>query len=115
VIARAHRYEGRGVRRLADPFASSLVALVALGLSGLGVLVVTWRGVAADVRVYDQVPFLASGGITGLALIGFACGALVIQHRRWQEARRRADLEVAIAAAAALLASARRRTEAGQR
>ena len=96
------------MRRLADPLIASVVTLVMLGAAGFVTLVLAWRGVAAEVSVSDQVPFLVSGGIAGLAIIGFAAGVLMIQHRRLLEAHRRAELEDVIGVAAALLAAARR-------
>ena len=93
------------MRRLADPFVSSVLALAMLGVAGLVVVVLAWRGVAPEVSVEDQVPFLVSGGIGGLALIGFAAGVLMIQHRRFLEAQRRAEFEDVIRGAAGLLAA----------
>lgn len=101
--------------RVGDPFLSSLVALGALGVSGLVAVALAWRGAAAELSVASQVPFVMSGGFGGLALVGFAAGVLVIQHRRWVEARRRTELEAVIDAAAELLAAARQGTEDSQR
>jgi len=95
------------MRRLTDPLVSSVVVLAAFAAGGLVVLVLAWRGVAADVSVANQVPFVVSGGIDGLALVGFAAGVLAIQHRRWIEAKRRAEFEEVVAAAAELLALVR--------
>lgn len=96
------------MRRLADPFVASVVALALLGSAGLVVIGLAWRGVAAEVSVSDQIPFVVSGGIAGLALIGFAAGVLMIQHRRFIEAQRRAEFDGVIQAAAALMAVVRR-------
>lgn len=93
------------MRRLADPFVASVVALTALAAAGLVVVLLAWRGVANVATVSDQVPFLVSGAIAGLAMIGFAAGVLMIQHRRYLEAQRRADFEAVIHEAVALLAA----------
>lgn len=95
------------MRRFSDALVSSVIALGALGAAGLVVLVLAWRGVAADVAVADQVPFLVSGAIGGLSLIGFALGVLTIQHRRSVEAQRRATFDAVVTAAAELLATVR--------
>jgi hypothetical protein len=98
------------MKRLSDPFAASVVVLGALAAAGLVAVALGWRGVAAEVGVADQVGFLVSGGFGGVAIVGFACGVLVIQGRRWAEARRRAEFEAVLGAAAELLATVRRET-----
>lgn len=103
------------MNRLTDPFGSSVVALGALALAGLVTIVLAWRGVAAQLNVANQVPFLVSGVIGGLALLGFASGVVAIQHRRYIEARRRAEFDEVIAATTKLLATSRQRQRMGRR
>ena len=102
------------MRRPPDPFVVSVVALGVLGAAAFAVLALTWRGVAAQVDVAAQVAFIVSGGIGGLALVGFASGVVVIQARRWTEAQRRAELDGLITAATELLASVRRAGDGGR-
>ena len=96
------------MKRLSDPFVASLVVFGVLGAAGLVAVVLGWRGVAAEVSVAHQVGFLVSGGLGGVAMVGFASGGWVIQARRWAEARRRAQFDAVVAAAAELLATVRR-------
>lgn len=88
---------------LTDPVRFSLVVLVALALTGLVVLSLTWRGVTDQSAVSDQVAFVTSGGLSGLALVGVSMGMLMIQARRLSEARRRAEMERAVRIAAGLI------------
>lgn len=93
--------------RLADPFVGSVLLAASLALAGLIALGLTWAAVAARVEISEQVPYVISGGFTGVALIGFGCGVLVIQRRRWVTAHRRAEVGQAIVAATELLAAVR--------
>ena len=42
---------------------------VALCVAGFAMLAFTWGRVADEVQVYRQIPYLVSGGFTGLALV----------------------------------------------
>ena len=42
---------------------------VALCVAGFAMLAYTWGRVADEVQVYRQIPYLVSGGFTGLALV----------------------------------------------
>jgi hypothetical protein len=73
---------------------------------GLLLLVVAWKGVANTGAVFEQVPFIVSGGLGGLALVilgGFLYFAWW-QTRAMRESREQAarSLEVAEATLAAL-------------
>jgi hypothetical protein len=94
-------------RLLADPFSVSVLVLGVLALAGLLGIAVGWKGAAASLVVSVQLPYLVSGAIGGLALLGFALGLLLIQARRRREARRRAEMDRVVRAAAAVLAAAR--------
>lgn len=95
-------------RLLRDPFAMSVAVLVALGVAGLASLAAGWRGAAASLDVAVQLPYIVSGALGGLSVVGFSAGLLLIQLRRREEARRRAELGRVVRAVADLLASARR-------
>ena len=98
------------LRRAArDPFAVSVALLVALAVGGLVGVGVGWRGAAASLDVAVQMPYIVSGALGGLSLLGFAGGLLLIQFRRRNEARRRAELQRVVTAAADVLAAVRER------
>ena len=73
-----------------DPFIVSVVVLSALVITGLIGLAVAWKGAAATLVVAFQLPYVVSGAIGGLALLGFALGLVLVQGRRREEAERRA-------------------------
>jgi hypothetical protein len=90
-----------------DPFVVSVVVLAALALAGLIGVGVAWKGAAATLVVALQLPYITSGAVGGLALLGFALGLLLVQARRRQEAKRRAEFGRLVQAAADVLAAAR--------
>lgn len=92
---------------LRDPYTVSVTVLVVLAAAGLGGIAIGWRGAAASLVVSVQLPYVVSGVIGGLALLGFSLGLLIIQVRRRREAERRADFDRVVRAAADLLAVAR--------
>ena len=92
---------------LRDPFSMSVIVLGALAVAGLVGIAVGWKGAAAALDVSVQLPYIVSGAIGGLALLGFSLGLLLIQARRREEARRRADMQRVVRAAADLLAAVR--------
>jgi hypothetical protein len=94
-------------RALDDPFTVSVTVLVVLAAIGLTGIAVGWRGAAASLNVSVQLPYIVSGVMGGLALLGFSLGLLMIQARRRQEARRRDDFDRVVRAAADVLAAAR--------
>lgn len=99
------------MRRFVNPFFSSVAVLCSLVLGGFVILILTWRGVAANVRVADQIPFLISGGVGGIAVIGVAIALLALQMRRLDEARRRAGYDELVRSAVRLLAASRDQPE----
>jgi hypothetical protein len=86
----------------ADPWLVSVGVLVAAVATGFVAMALAWRGAAARISVADQVPFVVSGAMGGLALVAFALAVLVVQVRRRAEALRRADLARVRAAVADL-------------
>ena len=95
------------MNRLRDPFAASVGVLVVLALVGLVGVGVAWKGAAATLVVALQLPYITSGAIGGLSLLGFALGLVLVQARRRDEAVRRAEFDRVVRAAADLLAAAR--------
>jgi len=92
---------------LRDPYTVSVTVLVVLAAAGLAGIAIGWRGAAASLVVSVQLPYIVSGVIGGLALLGFSLGLLIVQVRRRREAERRADFDRVVRAAADLLATAR--------
>ena len=87
---------------LADPGTRAYVVLVALALVGFVMLGLAWRGGARTVYVPLQMPWLVSGGIAGLALLGLSLGAWSIHAGRRQDAEHRAAVETLTRQAAEL-------------
>ena len=85
---------------------SVLVLLLIVGAGFVG-LWTAWSGLAAEIFVPFQVPFLVSGAMGGLALAGFGLGVLAIQSSRRAEATRRAEFERIIDASVRLLETVR--------
>lgn len=81
-----------------DPWFVSVAVFGAAAASGLVAILLGWRGVAARVDVAEQLPYVMSGVVVGLAVLGFALGVVVIQARRRAEAYRRAEIEDVIGA-----------------
>ena len=94
-------------RALGDPFTVSVAVLSVLAAAGLAGIISGWSGGAASLVVSVQLPYVVSGVIGGMALLGFSLGLLSVQARRRQEARRRAEFDRVVRAAADLLAAAR--------
>lgn len=98
----------KGLRAaLRDPYTVSVTVLVVLAAAGLAGIIIGWRGAAASLVVSVQLPYIVSGVIGGVALLGFALGLLIIQVRRRREALERAEFDRVVRAAADLLAAAR--------
>jgi hypothetical protein len=95
--------------RLRDPGAQSVLVLVLLVIAGFVMLGLAWRGAARTIYVPLQMPWVISGGLAGLGLIGFAYGALSIHLGRRQDAVHRAEVEDLVRAAATLAEELRRR------
>lgn len=78
----------------------SLVLLPLLGLAGLVSILLGWHGAANAADPSRALPYLVSGGLTGVAMVGTACGLMWIQSRRRLEAyERRQTVQVAEALA----------------
>jgi hypothetical protein len=91
----------------ADPWLVSVGVLVAAVGTGFVAMAIAWRGAAARISVAEQVPYIVSGAMGGLALVVFSLAVLVVQVRRRAEAIRRADLGRVRAAVADLAAEIR--------
>lgn len=73
-----------------------LAALAVIASVGVAMLVLAWRGVALSPYPPLELPWLLSGGLAGVALIGLAgCSATILLQRR-DNAVHRARLDRAI-------------------
>jgi len=78
---------------LRDPGLRAIGVLIALAAGGLVALVLAWRGVAATLDVWIQLPFVMSGVFGGVALTGAALAVLTIHLGRRSAAEERDLLE----------------------
>lgn len=83
----------RWMAALHDPGIQSVLVLAALVVAGFVMFGLAWRGGARTPYVPLQIPWLVSGGMAGLALIGMALGAWSIHLGRRQDAEHRAATE----------------------
>jgi uncharacterized membrane protein YidH (DUF202 family) len=101
----------RALRRLlrrigSDPFSRSIALSLALIAGGFAAFGVAWRGAARSVIVAEQVAFLVSGGLGGVALILAGSGILAVQSSRYWNARERLRLEELVTVAGKLATQA---------
>lgn len=83
-----------GLRRIGtDPFARSIALALGLIAGGFVGILLGWRGAARSVIVAEQLPFLFSGGLGGLALIVTGAGIVGVQTARYWSARERRSLD----------------------
>jgi hypothetical protein len=74
---------------LKDPRVSTTVVLGATVVAGLALIVLGYRGAAATLLVPFQVPFLVSGAMAGLAVVGTALTLLRVHLDRVEAAEER--------------------------
>lgn len=79
---------------------------VGMVVAGFLLLLLGWRGAAALLAVPLQLPYAVSGGIAGLALVGFGAALLNLQASRHLAGRERARSAAVLRDAAALMAVA---------
>lgn len=96
------------LRRACEPFYVTVIIACGLIAGGFAILALSWRGVARLMLVPLQLPFLVSGGVGGVALIGIGAAILGIQLARYQRAKERREIEDLLMAATDLLTLARR-------
>jgi hypothetical protein len=76
----------------ADSWTMSVVILAIAAATGMTGIVLGWRGAAGRVDLADQLPYVVSGAIGGIALLGFALTVFCVQTRRRAEAHHRLEL-----------------------
>lgn len=90
------------VASLRDPGIQAGVVLVMLAVAGFVMFALSWRGGARTPYVSLQLPWLVSGGMAGLALLGMALGAGSIHLGRRDDAAHRAQVDDLVREAAVL-------------
>jgi hypothetical protein len=81
------------VAALRDPGIQSVLVLVGLGIAAFVMFGLAWRGGARQIYVPLQMPWLVSGGLAGLGLLGLSLGAWSIHLGRRQDAAHRSAID----------------------
>lgn len=74
---------------LRDPRVTTTLVLAVVVLTGFGLLGMGYRGAAALLFVPFQVPYLVSGAVVGVALVGIGLGLLIVHLDRTEAAEER--------------------------
>ena len=74
---------------LRDPRVSTTIVLGTLVVAGFALLALGWRGAAATLFVPFQVPYIVSGGLLGLGVLGGGLALLVVHLDRAEAAEER--------------------------
>lgn len=82
----------KGFGRLGGGFSLILVGL------GLLSILFAWNGAAGEPLVAAQMPYLVSGGLLGVSLVGLGCTMMVINAARVDRARMEAKYDELLAA-----------------
>jgi hypothetical protein len=97
----------RLIRRAGNPFGAGVVVGVGLLLAGFATVAFGWRGTARSLLVPLQVPYLVSGALVAVGLIGTGAMLLNAQWERLSEAEERRAIGRLIDEAALLLEARR--------
>ena len=90
---------------LRDPAAPSLLLFAGLVVAGFVAISLGWRVAARTLYVGLQVPAIASGAVGGLVLVSLGAGLANIQVGRRLAAAERAETELLLDEAHALVAA----------
>ena len=82
----------KGFGRLGGGFSLLLIGL------GLLSILFAWNGASGEPYVAAQMPYLVSGGLLGIALVGIGCTMMMIQAARVDRARMEAKYDELLAA-----------------
>ena len=80
-------------RWMADDSPTPVYVGVALIAAGLALLAYTWLRVADLASVPLQLPYVASGGFTGVGLVVVGCLAVNVTVKRRESAERRRQIQ----------------------
>lgn len=95
------------MKRLLAPFPFSIIVAAMVVATGFAAIGLGWYGVARTLDEFKQLPYLLSGGFTGLALVGTGLAVIRIQSTRREAISEVAQLEELTVEAAHLLSSLR--------
>ena len=76
-------------RVLRDPRVTTSLVLAVVVIVGFGLVGAGYRGAAALLSVPFQVPYLVSGAVVGLALVGAGLALLIVHLNRTEAAEER--------------------------
>ncbi|HVT65005.1 MAG TPA: hypothetical protein VHD81_07620 [Mycobacteriales bacterium] len=77
---------------LRDPGVRAAIGLAIFGMAGFVVIGLAWAGAADRGYAVFQLPWVVSGGLVGIGLIGLGFGLLDVHLWRRQAAVRRAEM-----------------------
>jgi uncharacterized membrane protein len=83
----------------------SPLSIVLIGI-GLLIIAIGANGIRSNGTVVQQMPYLLTGGVVGLAFVIFGCTYLLVQNNRQDRARVEAKLDAVIEALAHVRTSA---------
>jgi len=92
-----------------DPAAPSLLLFAGLVVAGFVAIGLGWKVAARTLFVSQQVPALVSGALGGLVLVAIGAGLASIQASRRLAAGERAETELLLDEAAALVRAVKER------
>ena len=92
-----------------DPAAPSLGLFAALIVGGFVAIILGWKVAARTLYVYAQIPAIVSGALGGIVLIALGAGLANIQAGRRLAAAERAETELLLDEAHALVAAVKAR------
>lgn len=98
-------------RALGNPALRAVLVLVVLVAVGYEMMWLGWRGAARTVVEPLQSPWVMSGGLGGLAVLGMALGAWSVHLGRRQDAEHRAAVEGLVRDAVLIIEEVHRRTQ----
>lgn len=78
--------------RLRDPWVSTFLALAMSVVVGLVLIVVGYLGAAPELLVPYQLPYVVSGALLGVAVVGVSCVLLTVHLGRVEAAAERRDM-----------------------
>ena len=79
-------------RVLRDPRVTTTLVLAAVVLTGFGLIGAGYRAAAALLSVPFQVPYLVSGGVVGIAMVGLGLALLSVHLDRTEAAVERREV-----------------------
>ena len=89
------------MNRLRNPVVGSVIVAGALVVAAFAAIASGWHGSATTLSVAEQLTYLLSGGMTGIAILATAATVVLVQRHRHTEAAERDVLERLVASVSA--------------